>query len=64
MAATKAYFVQAFGGVHDRDFKDFGPEYTTFNGAGLEGGFFTLQHSFSADNGAAAIFTVAMVGKT
>jgi len=35
-AATKAFFTQVFGW----DFTDYGPDYTAFSGAGMDGGFY------------------------
>ena len=51
IAATKAFFVQAFGWV----FTDYGPEYTAFYRAGIEGGFYKSPNCSDADKGAALI---------
>jgi len=51
IAATKLFFEVAFCW----SFEDFGPEYTAFNGEGLDGGFFKSDQSSSTDTGAALI---------
>ena len=54
IAATKAFFEQAFGWV----FTDFGPEYTAFNRLdrnGIEGGFYKSPLRSNADEGAALL---------
>lgn len=38
---TKAFFATALGW----EFEDFGPEYTAFSGAGLNGGFFAADRA-------------------
>ena len=38
---TKSFFATAFG----RQFEDFGPDYTAFSGAGLNGGFFAADRA-------------------
>lgn len=48
---TKDFFSQVFGW----SFKDFGPDYTAFSNAGLDGGFFKAELSSSTSNGAALI---------
>ncbi len=48
---TKAFFNKAFGW----DFKDYGPEYTSFSGQGLDGGFFKSNLVVSAAKGSALI---------
>lgn len=53
MQATKDFFSAAFGW----SFEDFGPDYTAFSNAGLDGGFYQSEMKSSAENGAAlAIF--------
>ena len=48
---TKGFFSQVFGW----SFNDFGPDYTAFSNAGLDGGFFKAELSSSTANGAALI---------
>jgi predicted enzyme related to lactoylglutathione lyase len=47
--ATKSFFQAAF----DWSFVDYGPEYTTFSGQGLDGGFFLSDLAASTSNGSA-----------
>ena len=49
--ATKAFFSTVFGW----SFKDYGPEYTAFSNAGIDGGFYKSTLSCSTDNGSALI---------
>lgn len=49
--ATKTFFATAFDWV----FKDYGPEYTAFFCAGLNGGFYQSELSSSTANGGALI---------
>lgn len=49
--ATKDFFSQVFGWA----FNDFGPEYTAFSNAGLNGGFYKADLTSSSVNGAALI---------
>lgn len=49
--AAKAFFTTVFGW----SFIDYGPEYTAFSNAGLEGGFFKSNLSSSTDKGGALI---------
>lgn len=51
LQATKDFFIQTFGW----SFQDFGPEYSTFENQGIDGGFFKSGLSSSTDNGAALI---------
>jgi hypothetical protein len=51
LAATKKFFTTVFGW----SFTDFGPDYTAFTNAGLEGGFFKSDQTVSTDNGSALI---------
>ena len=51
MDATKAFFSNVFAW----SFTDYGPEYTAFSNAGLDGGFFKSELCSSTDNGAALI---------
>lgn len=51
MEATKSFFSTAFGWT----FVDYGPEYASFNNAGLDGGFFKSDMVASTDNGSALI---------
>ncbi|MFS1522995.1 VOC family protein [Microbulbifer sp. 2304DJ12-6] len=49
---TKAFFAEAFGWV----FTDYGPEYTAFTAAGLDGGFYQANlHSSTASGGALVV---------
>lgn len=41
------------------EFTDYGPEYTAFTNAGLEGGFFKADKASSAENGSALIVLYA-----
>lgn len=49
--ATKAFFGAVFGW----SFVDYGPEYTAFSNAGLDGGFFKSELTVSTENGSALI---------
>jgi len=51
LVATKTFFESAFGWV----FQDYGPEYTTFNDQGLEGGFFKTDKAGTQATGGALI---------
>jgi len=51
MDATKAFFATAFAWT----FVDYGPEYTAFSNAGLDGGFFKSELTASTDNGSVLI---------
>lgn len=44
-----------FSAVFKWTFEDYGPEYTAFSGAGLDGGFFTSELVSSSNNGSALI---------
>ena len=48
---TKIFFSEVF----DWSFVDYGPDYTAFSNAGLEGGFFKSDLSVSTANGSALI---------
>ena len=48
---TKAFFTAAF----DWSFVDYGPEYTVFSGAGIDGGFYKSDQSMSTASGSALI---------
>jgi len=48
---TKKFFIAAF----DWSFVDFGDDYTSFSGEGLDGGFFKSDLSSSTSNGAALL---------
>lgn len=48
---TKAFFIETFGW----QFTDYGPKYTAFSGAGLDGGFFQGDMHSSTASGAALI---------
>ena len=49
--ATKAFFNSAFGW----SFVDYGPEYSAFSDAGLDGGFYKSELSASTESGSALI---------
>lgn len=49
--ATKAFFEQAFGW----SFEDFGPDYSSFTGQGLDGGFYKSNLTSTVANGAALL---------
>ena len=49
--ATKSFFSKAFGW----SFQDYGPEYTAFSNAGLDGGFFKSDLKASTADGSALI---------
>ena len=48
---TKAFFSEVFGW----SFTDYGPDYTAFSNAGLDGGFFRSDKMVSTDNGSALV---------
>lgn len=51
LAATKTFFAEAFGWT----FQDYGPDYTAFSNAGLEGGFFTSELAARPQSGSVLI---------
>lgn len=51
IGATKSFFTSVF----NWSFVDYGPEYTAFSGAGLDGGFFKSELSCSTDKGSALL---------
>ena len=51
LAATKTFFTTVFGW----SFTDYGPDYTAFSNAGIDGGFFKSDQTVSTDNGSALI---------
>ena len=51
ISMTKLFFETVFGW----SFEDYGPEYTAFSGAGLDGGFYKSDLVSSTKNGAALI---------
>ncbi|MBJ7537524.1 VOC family protein [Marinomonas transparens] len=51
LAVNKAFFRQVFGW----GFKDFGSEYTAFENAGLDGGFFQADFCSRPQTGAALV---------
>ena len=51
IAATKTFFTEVFGW----SFVDYGPEYTAFSNAGLDGGFFQSNLTVSTEEGSALI---------
>ena len=48
---TKSFFINVFGW----SFQDFGPEYTSFNDQGIDGGFYKSSLNSTSDRGAALI---------
>ena len=48
---TKAFFSAVF----DWTFTDYGPEYTAFANAGIDGGFFLSAQASTTDNGGALV---------
>jgi predicted enzyme related to lactoylglutathione lyase len=48
---TKAFFSAVF----DWTFTDYGPEYTAFANAGIDGGFFLSEQASTTDNGGALV---------
>ncbi|MCO1335231.1 VOC family protein [Microbulbifer sp. OS29] len=48
---TKAFFSEAFGWT----FTDYGPEYSAFSNAGLDGGFFQAELHSATENGATLV---------
>lgn len=48
---TKAFFSAVFGWT----FTDYGPEYTAFTHAGIDGGFFLSAKASTTDNGGALV---------
>lgn len=51
MSATKKFFEEVFSW----SFEDYGPEYTAFSNAGLEGGFYQSELQATTENGSALI---------
>ncbi len=51
LEATKAFFSAVFGWT----FQDYGPEYTSFLNAGVDGGFFKSERSADTERGSALI---------
>ncbi|KXF82383.1 VOC family protein [Enterovibrio coralii] len=51
LLATKSFFSQAFGWT----FTDYGPDYTAFSDAGLDGGFFRSEKHADTDVGSALV---------
>lgn len=51
LAAAKLFFTSVFGWT----FQDYGPEYSAFSGAGLDGGFFLSDRPALTMNGSALI---------
>ena len=49
--ATKSFFTKVFSW----SFVDYGPDYTAFSNAGIDGGFFKSDLKVSTDNGSALI---------
>ncbi|RVU85807.1 VOC family protein [Leucothrix sargassi] len=47
MEATKAFFAAVF----EWEYEDYGPEYTAFSNAGIDGGFYKSDLVSNADNG-------------
>ncbi len=51
ISATKDFFQSVF----NWSFEDFGPEYTSFSGQGLDGGFFKSEKTSLTSNGSALV---------
>ena len=51
MLATKTFFSEVFGW----SFVDYGPEYSAFSNAGLDGGFYQSDLTVSTENGSVLI---------
>ena len=51
IAATKEFFSQVFGWM----FQDYGPDYTSYAGEGLDGGFFRSDQASQTAEGAALL---------
>jgi len=49
--ATKRFFTDIF----NWSFEDFGPEYSAFSNAGIDGGFYKAEMSSSSSNGGALV---------
>jgi predicted enzyme related to lactoylglutathione lyase len=49
--ATKAFFSAAFGWT----FVDYGPEYTSIENGGMDGGFYQSERSASTENGSVLV---------
>jgi len=49
--ATKAFFTAVFGW----SFTDYGPDYTAFSNAGIDGGFYKSELFCATENGSALI---------
>ena len=56
--ATKAFFAEVFGWA----FEDYGPDYTAFSNAGLDGGFTKSDLSASPKHGSVLIVFKALRG--
>ena len=55
LVATKAFFSACFGWC----FTDYGPDYTAFSDAGLEGGFYQSDLTSTSSSGAALLVLVS-----
>lgn len=51
IAITQAFFSEVF----DWRFEDYGPDYTAFSNAGIDGGFFASDQACSTANGSALV---------
>ncbi len=51
MQATKLFYQKVFGW----EFEDFGPDYSAFNMAGMEGGFYQSEQSANTENGSVLV---------
>jgi len=49
--ASKAFFAKVFGW----EFEDFGPDYTAFDNAGLDGGFYQSRLASTTNRGSALV---------
>ena len=51
LAGTKRFFIDVFGWT----FVDYGPDYASFEGAGIDGGFFSNSVAASTENGSVLV---------
>lgn len=51
LGATKAFFAEVFGW----SFEDYGPEYTAFHNASIDGGFYAADLAADPDRGSALV---------
>ena len=56
IAATRVFFTSVFGW----QFEDYGPEYTSFSGQGVDGGFYLSATVSSSESGAPLVVLYAV----